>query len=115
MSLLILSLQPAPAAAFIPPPFGDGRWGLGGGAVGGGGDKYDAFIFLHIKALSSGCFLPKWRGIVARSLARATRSEQLFSNEDITAAAAVVAAAPRLSQSQEAWTKASLSARKTAT
>lgn len=71
MSLLILSLQPAPAAAFIPPPFAaeapgvEGGWG-GWVAGGRGGGKYDAFIFLHIKALSSGCFLPKWRGIVAR-------------------------------------------------
>lgn len=69
MSLLILSLQPAPTAAFIR--------AFSMKAI---GDKYDAFIFLHIKALSSGCFLPKWRGIVPHT----TQSEN-FSNEDITA------------------------------
>lgn len=71
MSLLILSLQPAPTAAFIQAFSMKGRE-----------DKYDAFIFLHIKALSSGCFLPKWRGIVQHT----TQSEN-FLNEDITAAA----------------------------
>ena len=71
MALLILSLQPAPTAAFIR--------ALSTKAM---GDKHDAFIFLCIKALSSGCFLPKWREIVRR----ATQSEN-FSNEDIRAAA----------------------------
>lgn len=71
MSLLILSLQPAPTAAFIR-----------AFPMKGMGDKYDAFIFLHIKAFSSGCFLPKWQRIVQRT----TRSENFF-NEDITLAA----------------------------
>lgn len=70
MSLLILSLQPAPTAAFIQ-TF----------SVKGTGDKYDAFTFLHIKVLSGGCFLPKWLRIAQHT----TQSEN-FSNEDITAA-----------------------------
>jgi len=48
--------------------------------VWGGGDKYAAFIFLHIKVLPSGLFfLSKWRGIAER---------ELFVDVDITAEAA---------------------------
>lgn len=98
MSLLILSLQLAPTAAFIR-----------ASSMKGIGDKYDAFIFLHIKALSSGCFLPKWR----RDCTAHNSEWELFFKWGHHSGCSALA--PQLSQSQEAWTKASHTARKTVT